>query len=217
MWGASGNLRPAGLHPLLGTIPAGQVSDPAGDGERPIPPGTAGDQPLASPTSTHVDCVPTPSALAEAARAPGVLRDHWKRPALATVRDARQAPVAQVAQPPLSTGWDALESLCAASRTLPAPASCGRPLSLPPCSESLIPRSRMRQLRTSGSEGGRGRQLPRSTRPAPLGARAGGSKALTLHANSAGCASRMRRPGASLRNAAGVRVPASPSSRMSGS
>ena len=51
--------------------------------------------------------------------------------------------------------------------TLSTPLGPSRPFDLPPRSEPMILKSRMRETRTSGSVGGRGGQPPRSTRHRP--------------------------------------------------
>ena len=160
---AAGDVRPAGVHPSLGAShPWGLGVVPAG-GEGPLPARGAFDVRLDARPSTLVNLRAARDAESEASGTYGVLRHHGELPSPGRLSNRGHPTVAQVARPTLPAGA-AVAALQAVAGQLSAAARRGGALCFSSRSEAIDLKSRMREIRTSGSVGGQGAHAPWSTR-----------------------------------------------------
>ena len=124
-------VRPAWLYPLLGSFAARVLGGAAEDGPRPPESGTPDDCPMVSAPPAPPDRGTAPDAGPEATWPLRLLRDHWKRVAVAAVPGRRGVYLAEVVGAP-PTAWlplvGNLRSVVAAVR---AAAGAGRSLGVP--------------------------------------------------------------------------------------
>ena len=152
----SADLRIPRIHPLLGKVTQGNAGGQAQDSAAPV-------CPLAQTRSSVVQAAP-----AQADRGPATVPLRGAAGALLVLRPDRQREgpryvslpacpdLALLAATAVAAQIPELGPICPPSRALSAPATEGRPFDLPPRSESMRLRSRMREICTSGSVGGPG-------------------------------------------------------------
>jgi len=149
------NVRPAGVHPLLGPLAEGELGGQALHGCWPTPAGDLDDRsvvPVAPPSS---DPGPASDAESEAAWSLCVLRNHGQRRSVAPLPGRGAARLAEVAVAPLVGRRPLLGRLQRLAAALPAAAGRGGPLGVPraanPCRDE--PYALIGHVRICGSPG----------------------------------------------------------------
>src|SRR5262249_873670 len=156
----SADIRLSGLHPLLGPKPARRMGGQAQDGEEPTQARVCSAVGLVSRESAPSDQGAAPEARREAARPLRVLREYRELLQPPEVRGGYTEDLetlAVAAQPGQSDAVVRIPSAGAVLHSSPCPSG---PWSLARRSEVMLTRNRMRDMCTSGSEGGLGGQPP---------------------------------------------------------
>src|SRR5882672_9573207 len=161
------DVRPAGLHALLGSVAQGELGGETENGVHAAEPRVETNPTLVSRQQTRAAGQPAPNPRSEGERALRLLRRHGERTSAFELRPLRRTHVEEVARTPQQQGPQ-LGTHDEAAGSLSAATTSHRAFSAPSRERISDLTSRMREIRKSGSVGAPGGSPPGATRRSPV-------------------------------------------------